>query len=223
MSSTNAATIIRQTLTTDKVARQTYTLLGIIIAVASVGAGIGLAVGLKPSLWTAIAFLVVFIGGPFLIDRMKTSDSAIYTTIAWAGIAGFLMSAVVGAYLKMPGGNMIVLNALGTTALVFFTLSGYALVTRKDFSFMGGFLTVGCVVVLVAAIANLFFAMPMFSLMISGVSVLLMSGFILYETSRMIHDGEANCVNIAVSQFVNITLLFLHLLRLYSFFAGDDE
>ena len=223
MSSTNAATIIRQTLTTDKVARQTYTLLGIIIAVASVGAGIGLAVGLKPSLWTAIAFLVVFIGGPFLIDRMKTSDSAIYTTIAWAGIAGFLMSAVVGAYLKMPGGNMIVLNALGTTALVFFTLSGYALVTRKDFSFMGGFLTVGCVVVLVAAIANLFFAMPMLSLMISGVSVLLMSGFILYDTSRMIHDGEANCVNIAVSQFVNITLLFLHLLRLYSFFAGDDE
>lgn len=219
---TNAATTIRETLTTDKVARQTYTLLGIILAVAAVGAGIGLAIGLPRNLWTAIAFLVVFIGGPFLIDRMK-SDAAIYTTIGWAGLVGFLMSTVVGAYLKMPGGNLIVLNALGTTAIVFFALSAYALATRKDFSFMGGFLVMGCVMVLVAAIANLFFQIPMLSVVISGVSVMLMSGFILYDTSRMIHDGEANCVNIAVSQFSNIAIMFLHLLRLYSFFAGDDD
>ena len=221
--STNAATIIRQTLTSDKLVRQTYTLLGIIVAVAAAGAGIGLAVGLKPSLVTAIALMVVFIGGPFLLDRIKSGDTAIYATVAWAGLTGFLLSAVVGGYLRLPGGNLIVLNALATTAVVFFTLSAYALVTRKDFSFMGGFLAVGCVVLLVAAIANIFFAMPMLSLVISGASVLLMSGFILYDTSRMIHDGEANCVNIAVSQFVNITILFLHLLRLYSFFAGDDE
>ena len=81
MSSTNAATIIRQTLTTDKIARQTYTLLGIIVAVAAAGAGIGLAVGLKPSLVTAIALMVVFIGGPFLIERINSGDAAIYTTI----------------------------------------------------------------------------------------------------------------------------------------------
>ena len=221
--STNAASIIRQTITSDKLVRQTYTLLGIIVAVAAAGAGIGLAVGLKPSLVTAIALMVVFIGGPFLLDRIKSGDTAIYAAVAWAGLTGFLLSAVVGGYLRLPGGNLIVLNALATTAVVFFTLSAYALVTRKDFSFMGGFLAVGCVVVLVAAIANLFFAMPMLSLVISGASVLLMSGFILYDTSRMIHDGEANCVNIAVSQFVNITILFMHLLRLYSFFAGDDE
>jgi modulator of FtsH protease len=223
MSSPNAATIIRQTITSDRLVRQTYTLLGIIVAVAAAGAGIGLAVGLKPSLVTAIALMVVFIGGPFLLDRIKNGDTAIYAAIGWAGLTGFLLSAVVGGYLKMPGGNMIVLNALATTAIVFFTLSAYALVTRKDFSFMGGFLAVGCVVVFIAAIANIFFAMPMLSLVISGASVLLMSGFILYDTSRMIHDGEANCVNIAVSQFVNITILFMHLLRLYSFFAGDDE
>lgn len=223
MQPTNAATTIRQTLTTDKVTRQTYTLLGIIVAIAAVGAGIGLAMELPRNLWTAIGFLVVFIGGPFLIDRIEDGDKQIYTTMAWAGVAGFLMSAVVGAYLKMPGGNMIVLNALGTTAVVFFALSAYALVSRRDFSFMGGFLTVGCIVVLVAALANLFFQIPLLSLVISAVSVLLMSGFILYDTSRMIHDGEANCVNIAVSQFVNITILFMHLLNLYSFFAGDDD
>lgn len=206
----------------SRIVRQTYTLLGIVMAVAAAGAGAGLAVGLGWSIGMWLVFMVVFIGGPFAIDRAKSGDAAIYMTIAWAGLVGFLLSPMVGHYLAMKGGTGIVLNALGATAVLFFALSGYALVSRKDFSFMAGFLIVGLLVVLLAIVANIFFQVPAFSLAISGAAVLLMCGMILYDTSRMIHDGASNCVTITVSLFANITVLFSHLLRIFAFLGGDD-
>lgn len=206
----------------SRLVRQTYTLLGIVMAVAAAGAGLGLVLGLGWNLAMWLVFMVVFIGGPFAIDRAKSGDAAIWLTIAWGGLVGFLLSPLVGAYLSLPGGSTIVLQALGTTALLFFVLSGYALASRRDFSFMAGFLVVGLVVVLLAIVANLFFQVPALSLAISGAAVLLMCGMILWDTSRMIHDGAANCVTITVSLFANLTVLFAHLLRLFAFFGGDD-
>lgn len=206
----------------SRIVRQTYTLLGIVMAVAAAGAGAGLAVGLGWSLAMWLLFMVVFIGGPFAIERAKTGDGAIWLTIAWAGLVGFLLSPMVGHYLALPGGPAIVLNALGATAVLFFALSGYALVSKKDFSFLAGFLFVGLVVVLFAIVASLFLQVPAFSLAISGAAVLLMCGMILFDTSRMIHDGASNCVTITVSLFANLTVLFSHLLRIFAFLGGDD-
>ena len=206
----------------EKVGRQTYTLLAIVMAVAAGGAGIGLAMDIGWGIGMWVLFMLVFVGGPFAIQAAKSGDAAIWMTIAWGGLVGFLLSPMVNAYLSLPGGSGIVLNALGATAVIFLALSAYALVTRKDFSFMAGFLFVGLIVVLLAIVANIFFQVPALSLAISAVSVLLMCGMILYDTSRMIHDGESNCVTIAVSQFANITVLFSHLLRLFAFFAGED-
>ncbi|MFA7542491.1 MAG: Bax inhibitor-1 family protein, partial [Lysobacterales bacterium] len=147
---------------------------------------------------------------------------AIWMTFAWAGLTGFLLSPMIAAYLSIPGGSAIVMNALGGTAALFVGLSAVALTTKKDFSFLSSFLMAGVIVVLLGIVALLFLQTPMLSLLISGLAVLLMSGFILYDTSRMIHDGAANPVYITVSLFANIVVLFSHLLNLFAMLSGDD-
>ncbi len=210
------ATPINRTL------RQTYTLLGIVMAIAAAGAGVGLAINMPWSMGMWIGFMVVFIGGPFLINANRNSQASIGLTMVWAGLVGFLLSPMVNAYLSIPGGSSIVLNALATTAVLFFSLSAYALTTKKDFSFMAGFLFVGLILVLLAIIANIFLQIPALSLTISSVAVLLMCGMILFDTSRMVNGGETNPVMIVVSLFANIVVLFSHLLSLFSFLGGDD-
>lgn len=202
--------------------RQSYTLLAIVMVIAAAGAGAGMMVNLGWSIGMWIAFMVVFIGGPFLINKQRDSQASIVITMVWAGLVGFLLSPMINAYLSIPGGSSIVLNALATTAILFFSLSAYALTTRKDFSFMGGFLMVGLVVVLLAIVANIFLQIPALSLTISAAAVLLMCALILYDTSRMINGGETNPVMIVVSLFANIVVLFSHLLSLFSAFSGDD-
>ena len=112
--------------------------------------------------------------------------------------------------------------ALAATSVIFFSLSGYALISRTNFNFMGGFLFVGSLVILAAIVANIFLEMPILSLMISGAAVLLISGAILWETSQLIHDPEANYIVIATSLLGSIWVLFMHLMRLFAFFSGED-
>jgi len=114
------------------------------------------------------------------------------------------------------------MQALGATALVFFALSGYALTTKKDFSFLGGFLLVGLVVAVVAGIANIFFMVPAVSLAISAAIVFIMSGFILFDTSRIVNGGETNYIRATVSMYLNIYNLFTSILHLLGAFGGDD-
>lgn len=204
------------------VVRNTYLLLSMVMAVAAAGALIGLRSGIPWSMGMWLVFMVVFIGGPFAINAAKKGDTAIWLTFAWAGLVGFLLSPMIARYLAIPGGSGIVMNALGGTAALFVGLSAVALTTKKDFSFLSSFLMAGVIVVLLGIVALLFLQTPMLALLISGLAVLLMSGFILYDTSRMIHDGAANPVYITVSLFGNIVVLFSHLLSLMSFFGGDD-
>ncbi len=206
----------------NRTVRQAYTLLAIVMAIAAAGAGIGLYMGLPWGIGMWIGFMVVFIGGPMLISAKRDSQSSIGLTMAWAGLVGFLLSPLVNAYLSMPGGSSIVLNALATTAVLFFALSAYAITTKKDFSFMAGFLFVGLIVVLLAIVANIFLQIPALSLTISAVAVLLMCGMILFDTSRLINGGESNPVMIVIALFADIVVLFTHLLNLFSFFGGDD-
>lgn len=160
--------------------------------------------------------LVVFIGMPFVIFRIRNSAWALPATFLFTGFMGYVLGPILNAYLGLPNGPQIVMAAFGTTAALFLGLSGYALTTQRDFNFMSGFLMVGLLVVLGAIIANLFLAIPALSLSISAAAVILMSGMILFDTSRMVHGGESNYVVMTVSLYANIYVLFVHLLNLLS-------
>ena len=198
-------------LQTNKVLRNTYMLLAMTLAFSAVCAGIAMAVGISPMMslvMTIGAFITLFV-----VQKKADSASGIYWVFAFTGLMGASLGYTLNFYLGVAGPGLI-MEALGATALVFFALSAYALTTKKDFSFMGGFLVVGLVVVLVAAIANIFFAVPAVSLAISAAIVFIMSGFILFDTSRIIHGGETNYIRATVSLYLNIYNLFTSILHL---------
>ncbi|VEL96949.1 modulator of FtsH protease [Alteromonas sp. 76-1] len=206
-------------LQTNKVLRNTYMLLAMTLAFSAVCAGVAMAVGIPP-----IMSLVMTIGAfitLFVVQKKAESASGIYWVFLFTGLMGASLGYTLNFYLGVAGPGLI-MKALGATALVFFALSGYALTTKKDFSFMGGFLVVGLVVVIVAAIANMFFAVPAVSLAISAAIVFIMSGFILFDTSRIINGGETNYIRATVSLYLNIYNLFTSMLHLLGAFGGDD-
>lgn len=206
-------------LETNKVLRNTYMLLAMTLAFSAVCAGVAMAVGLSPMMslgMTIGAFVVLFV-----LNKKADSASGIYWVFLFTGLLGASLGPTLNMYLVNMGPGVI-MQALGATALVFFSLSGYALTTKKDFSFMSGFLVVGLVVVLVAAIANIFFAVPAVSLAISAAIVFIMSGFILVDTSRIIHGGETNYIRATVGLYLNIYNLFVSILSLLGAFGGDD-
>ncbi len=140
---------------------------------------------------------------------------------AFTGLLGFGLGPTLSHYLSLPGGSQIVMTAMGGTGVIFLALSGYALTTRKDFSFMGGFLIVGLLVALVAMVANIFLAIPALSLALSAAIIMLFSGFILYDTGRMVNGGETNYIHATVGLYLNILNIFTSLLHLLGAF-GDD-
>jgi modulator of FtsH protease len=126
-------------------------------------------------------------------------------------------------YIKaFSNGHELIMMALGGTGVIFLGLSGYALTTRKDFSFLGGFLMVGILVAFLAGLGAMFFAIPALSLTVSAMFILLMSGMILFQTSEIIHGGETNYILATVSLYVSIYNLFLSLLQLLGVFSGED-
>lgn len=208
-------------LATNKVLRNTYLLLAMTLFTSAVTAGVAMATGAQPVHW--LLMLAVFIGGPFVISYLRDSVWALPLTFAFTAFMGYVLGPILSLYLSLPNGPQIVMAAFGTTAVAFVGLSAYAIATRKDFSFMGGFLMVGLLVVLAAIIANIFLQIPALSLTISSAAVLLMSGMILFDTSRMIHGGETNYVVMTVSLFANIYVMFVHLLNLFAAFSGGNE
>lgn len=209
-----------RTLATNKVIRNTYLLLSMNLAFSAVVAFVAMAMGAKPVHW--IIMLAVFLGMPFAIHALRNSVWGLPATFVFTGVMGYILGPIVSLYLGLANGPAIVGGALATTALTFVGLSVYALATRKDFSFLGGFVFVGFLVLLAAIVANLFLAIPALSLAISSAAVLLVSAAILWDTSRMVHDGEANYISMTVSLFANIYVLFLHLMNLFAAFTGDN-
>lgn len=206
-------------LQTNKVLRNTYMLLAMTLAFSAVCAGVAMAVGISPMMslgMTIGAFITLFV-----VQKKADSSSGIFWVFVFTGLMGASLGYTLNFYLGVAGPGLI-MEALGATALVFFALSGYVLTTKKDFSFMGGFLVVGLVVVLVAAIANIFFAVPAVSLAISAAIVFIMSGFILFDTSRIVNGGETNYIRATVSLYLNIYNLFTAILHLLGAFGGDD-
>jgi len=169
-----------------------------------------------------IVQLVVLLGTLFALTKFQISVWSIPLVFFFTGFLGYTAGPIVNFYLGMANGGDIVTTALAMTGITFLGLSAYAVSSRKDFSFMGGFLMIGLILVVVASIANIFFAIPALSLVISAVGVLVFSGFILYDTSRMVNGGETNYVMMTVSLYLNIYNLFMMLLHLTGALSGDD-
>jgi len=206
-------------LATNKVLKNTYMLLSLTLVFSGVMAFIGMSLNLGhgASLVATIAAIVLLW---FVLPRTANSTAGIPVIFAFTGLLGLGLAPMLNYYLAVN--PSIVSTALGGTGVIFLGLSGYALTTRKDFSFMAGFLMVGMLVVIVAALANIFLQMPVLSLVGSGAIVMLMSGFILYETSSIIHGGETNYIMATASLFLSLLNMFQALMHILGVFGGDD-
>jgi len=207
-------------LATNKVIRNTYILLSMTLVFSALTAAASMVLKL-PHPGMLITFAGYF-GLLFLTTRFRDSGLGLVFVFALTGFMGYTLGPILNAYLSLPNGNQLVMTALGATGVIFLSLSGYALTSRKDFSFMGAFLMVGILVAFLAGIAAMFFTMPGLSLAVSAMFVLLMSGLILYQTSQIIHGGETNYIMATVTLYVSIYNLFLSLLHLLGAFSGDD-
>ena len=206
-------------LATNKVIRNTYMLLSMTLLFAAATAGASMALGLPhPGL---IITLVGYFGLLFLTSKLRNSAWGILSVFALTGFMGYTLGPIVSFYANMPNGTETVMMALGGTGAIFVGLSAYAVTTRKDFSYMSGFLMVGILVAFLAGLGAIFFSIPALSLTVSAAFVLLMSGLILYETANSIHGGETNYIMATVSLFVAFFNLFTSLLHLLGFMNND--
>ena len=202
-------------LTANKVIRNTYLLLAMTLAFSALTAGAAMAMNLPhPGL---ILTLAGYFGLLFLTARFRDRALGLAFVFALTGFMGYTLGPILNVYVGLPNGPQVVMTALGATGAMFLGLSGYALTSRKDFSFMGGFLMVGILVAFLAGLGAIFFQMPALSLAVSAMFVLLMSGLILYETSNIIHGGETNYIMATVTLYVSIFNLFTSLLHLLGF------
>jgi len=207
-------------LATNKVIRNTYMLLSMTLLFSAVTAAVSVALKLPhPGI---ILTLIGFFGLLFAVHKLKDSGWGILAVFALTGFMGVTLGPVISRYLGLPNGGEIVMQAMGGTAAIFLGLSAYAVTTKKDFSFMGGFLMVGILLAFLAGLGAIFFEIPALSLTVSAAFVLLMSGLILFETSNIIHGGETNYVMATVTLFVSIFNLFTSLLHLLGFMNSNE-
>lgn len=206
-------------IATNKVIRNTYSLLSMTLffsalcALATMAMQVGQGAG-----------FMMFIGGfimTFVVRATANSAKGLIAVFVFAGLMGGALGPIISVYIAAyANGSAIVAQALGGTALIFLSLSGYALTTGKNFNFIGGFLFTGLIVALIAMIANIFLQIPALSLAISSAVILLMSGFILFDTSRIINGGERNYIMATISLYLSIFNIFIHLLNLLAALNG---
>jgi len=207
-------------MATNKVIRNTYILLSITLLFSALTAGVSMALNLPhPGL---LLTLGGYFGLLFLTSKFRDRTLGLAFVFALTGFMGYTLGPMLNAYLSLPNGGQTVMTALGATGVIFLALSGYALTSRKNFSFMGGFLMAGILVAFLAGLGALFFEMPGLSLAVSAMFVLLMAGLILYQTSEIIHGGETNYIMATVTLYVSIFNLFTSLLHLLGALGGDD-
>ncbi|MGD2119221.1 MAG: Bax inhibitor-1/YccA family protein [Chromatiales bacterium] len=208
-------------LATNKVIKNTFALLSMTLLFSAATAGMSMAFNWPhPGM---ILTLVGFYGLLFLTSKTANSAWGLASVFALTGFMGLTIGPIISAYTQsFSNGDQLVMLAMGGTGVIFLGLSGYALTTRKDFSFMGGFLMVGVLVAFLAGLGAAIFSIPALSLAVSAMFILLMSGMILYQVSAMVHGGETNYILATVSLYVSIYNLFLSLLHLLGAFAGED-
>lgn len=207
---------------TNQLIRNTYLLLSMTLLFSAVTAGIAMLVHMPPLHW--LLTLAVYMGLLFVTSALRNSAWGLAAVFALTGFLGLTLGPLLSAYITIfSNGSQLIMMAFGSTAMIFLGLSGYALTTRKDFSFMGSFLFAGILVAFLAGIGAIVFELPGLSLAVSAMFVLLMSGLILYETSDLVHGRETNYIMATVGLYVTIFNLFVSLLQLLGAFMGERE
>ena len=201
-----------QGISINKVLKNTYILLGMTLAFSAFTATIATMMGIGPI--ASLVLMLVGFGLLFVVSKTADTSKGLFWVFMFTGALGASLGNMLNHYLAMPNGGALIMQALGSTALIFFALSAYVLTSKKDFSFMGGFLMAGMIAVFIAMIANIFLQIPLMQVVISSVVVMIMSGFILFDTSRIINGGETNYIRATVSLYLNLFNMFIHLLTL---------
>jgi len=208
-------------LATNKVLKNTYILLAMTLVFSAATAGLSMTMNLPhPGL---IITLVGYFGLLWLTNKFKNSAIGIVCVFALTGFMGLTLGPMLNMYLTaFSNGSELIMTSLGGTGVIFFALSAYALTTKKDFSFISGFLMVGILVAFLAGIGAMVFSIPALSLGVSAMFIMLMSGMILYQTSEIIHGGETNYIMATVSLYISLFNLFTSLLHLLGAMNGRD-
>ncbi len=205
-------------LETNSVIRNTYILLSLTLLFSACTAWFAMITNARPM---GLLVLPVYFGLLFLTQNLRNSSWGVVSIFAFTGFMGYTLGPILNFSIQgFQNGTQMVMASLGLTGLIFLSLSGYALTTRKDFSYLGGFLFVAAMVGMMASIAGIFFAIPMLYLAVSAAFVLIASGMILFQTSLIINGGETNYIMATISLYVAIYNLFLSLLQLFMMLSG---
>ncbi|MBL0167831.1 MAG: Bax inhibitor-1/YccA family protein [Propionivibrio sp.] len=211
----------------NKVLRNTYMLLALSMVPTVIGALLGVQMGFSFFAGSPMISFMVFLGVAFAfmwgIERTKNSGMGVVLLLGFTFFMGLMLSRILQVALGFSNGGTLIATAAGGTGAIFFTLATVATVTRKDFSFLGKFLFIGVIVVLLAAVANIFFQIPALSLTISAVAVMIFSAYILYDISRIVNGGEDNYITATLAVYLDVYNVFVSLLHLLMAFTGDRD
>jgi modulator of FtsH protease len=208
-------------VSSNKVLKNTYLLLSATLGFSAVMAMVSMAIGVPPIAYL-VAVIAAMVLGIFVLPRTANSTSGIGVIFGITGLLGFGLGSVLSMYLALPNGPQVIATAFAGTGIIFLGLSGYALTAKRDFSFMGGFLFAGMMVVVLAMIANIFLQIPALALAVSAGIILLMSGFILFDTSRIVRGGETNYIMATYGLYLSIFNIFISLLNILGIMGGDE-
>lgn len=213
--------------TQNRVLRNTYMMLALTMIPTVIGAFFGMSTNFSFMAQHPVVFsLMMFgamIGLMFGVTATRNSGWGVALLLAFTFVAGFFLGPILQVALHLKNGAQLVGMAAGGTGIIFFSLATLATVTKRDFSFMGKFLFIGLILLVVASLANMFFQIPAMSLTISAIAVMIFSAYILFDVSRIVHGGETNYVMATLGLFLNIYNLFINLLSLLMAFSGERD
>ena len=214
-------------LGTHKVLRNTYMMLGLTMLPTVVGAFIGMSMNFsfmaQHPIMAMLGMLAVMIGLFMGISANRNSTLGVVLLLVLTGFMGLMLVPILQVALHLKNGGQIVSLAAGGTGIIFMSLAGIATVSKRDFSFLGNFLFIGLILLVIASLANLFFQVPAMALALSGVAVLIFSGYILYDVSRIVQGGETNYVMATLALYLDIYNLFVNLLSLLMALLGERD
>jgi FtsH-binding integral membrane protein len=211
----------------NKVLRNTYMMLALTMIPTIIGAFIGTSINLsimaEHPIVSALLMFGVMMGMLFAVTALRNSVWGIVALLGFTFVAGVFLGPILQLALHLRNGAQLVGMAAGGTGIIFFSLATIATTTKKDFSFMGKFLFIGVILLIVASLANMFFQIPALSLTISAIAVMIFSAYILYDVSQIVHGGETNYVMATLSLYMDIYNLFINLLSLLMAFSGEKD
>ncbi len=211
----------------NKVLRNTYLMLALTMIPTVIGAAIGTSVNFSfmaaHPILSALMMFGAMMGMLFAVAALRNSVWGIVALLGFTLLAGVFLGPILQVALHLKNGAQLIGMAAGGTGIIFFSLATLATVSKKDYSFMGKFLFIGMILLLIASLANIFFQIPALSLTISSIAVLIFSAYILFDISQIVHGGETNYIMATLALYMDIYNIFVNLLNLLMAFNGERD